>query len=76
MLKKLYTGSSVVATDLVSFQRQESLFIILNLVLLPLLLLMHSAFAGFWGKPSLAVVTAVGLLPRSECSPGAPLYLT
>ena len=61
MLKKLYTGSSVVATDLVSFQRQESLFIILNLVLLPLLVLMHSAFAGFWGKPSLAVVTAVGL---------------
>jgi signal transduction histidine kinase len=64
MLEKLYKRSSFTASDLPSFQRQETVFIILNLGLLATLLLTHTLSASFLGRPSrmlVLVLTAVFL---------------
>ncbi len=56
MLKKLYPSPSLLATDLGSFQRQETIFVIFNLVLLSVLVFLHHLFASFWGWPSGSVL--------------------
>ena len=60
MLKKLYPSPSLLATDLGSFQRQETIFVVFNLVLLSVLVFLHQLFASFWGWPSWSVLLTVG----------------
>jgi signal transduction histidine kinase len=63
VLKKRDASQSLLASDLTSFRRQESIFIALNLLILAVLFSLHWYFDAFWGKPSLllkgAVATAV-----------------
>ncbi|MBZ5705586.1 MAG: HAMP domain-containing histidine kinase [Acidobacteriia bacterium] len=61
MFKKLYPDSWLRASDLASFQRQESIFIVLNLALLAVLLLLHVCFASYWGTPTRALVVVLGV---------------
>ena len=64
VLKKLIRESSLLAPDFSSFKRQESTFIVLNLVVLAALLLIHTLFSSFFGRPPrlLVVVLAAGFL--------------
>jgi len=48
--------------DLLSFKRQQTVFIVLNLLVLVTLLLMHWSLASFWGNPSSWLVATVGLV--------------
>src|SRR5581483_1036312 len=48
--------------DLLSFKRQQTVFIALNLLLLGILLLMHWSLASFWRPPSGWLVAAVALV--------------
>ncbi len=52
MLKQLYPDSSLLGSDLAAFKRQESIFVILNLVVLAGLLILHAFFASYWGAPT------------------------
>ena len=61
MFEKLYKRSSLTASDLPSFQRQETVFIVLNLGLLASLLLSHTIFSGFLGPPSRALLLVFSL---------------
>ena len=61
MLKKLFSASSLLASGLPAFQRQESVFTILDLFLLALLLLFHALFSTYWGNPSRALVIVLGI---------------
>lgn len=61
MLKKLFPSESLLASDLDSFRRQESIFISLNLLILLVLFSLHLYFAAFWGKPGLILIVAVAL---------------
>lgn len=57
------------ALDLLSFKRQQSVFIVLNLLLLLVLLLMHWSLESYWNKPSpwlVATTVAVFLLRIPE----------
>jgi signal transduction histidine kinase len=51
----------LLASDLVSFRRQESILIVLNLLILAVLLSLHWYFAAFWGKPTPLLIAAIGL---------------
>ncbi len=64
VLKQLIRESSLLAPDFVSFKRQESIFIVLNLFVLAVLLLIHTLFSSHLGSPPplLMVVLAVGFL--------------
>jgi signal transduction histidine kinase len=53
---KLYKKSLFTAADLPSFQRQESVFIMLNIGLLGVLLLLHILFSSYLGHPSRTLV--------------------
>ena len=69
MPKKLFSSQSLLASDVSSFRRQESIFIGLNLLILAVLFSLHWCFAGFWGKPAFlltAVGSAGGLLKVAE----------
>ena len=59
VLRKLSPSRSLTASDLVSFRHQESLFIVLNLLLLAVLFSLHWYFAAFWGKPTPLLIIAV-----------------
>jgi len=61
VLKKFHPSSSLslLASDLASFQRQESIFIVLNLLLLSVLVFLHWLFASFWGSFSRSLVLAI-----------------
>jgi two-component system, NtrC family, sensor histidine kinase HydH len=48
--------------DLLSFKRQQTVFIGLNLLVLAVLLLMHWSLASFWGNPSPWLMATVGLV--------------
>ena len=63
MLRKLFPSQSLLASDLSSFRRQESIFIILNLLILIVLFSLHLYFASFWGRPVplLVIATAIGV---------------
>jgi signal transduction histidine kinase len=50
------------ALDLLSFKRQQTVFIGLNLLVLAVLLLMHWSLASFWGNPSPWLMATVGLI--------------
>ena len=60
MLEKKQPDSSLLVSDLASFKRQESTFIILNLVLLAGLLLLQVLFASYWGNPSKTIILGLG----------------
>jgi signal transduction histidine kinase len=62
-----YRHSFLLASDLASFRRQESTFIVINLVLLGLLLLLQTLLASYWGEPSTALVVtlAAGFLLKA-----------
>lgn len=60
MLEKLYRRSSFTVSDLPSFQRQETVFIILNLGLMAALLLMHYVSSSFLGQPSRVLILVLG----------------
>ncbi len=59
MLRRLFPDASLAASDVAAFQRQESIFVSLNLVLLAVLLFLHWCFASFWGNPSQSLVIAI-----------------
>jgi len=59
MLKKLFPNASMLASGLTSFQRQESVFIFLNLLLLSVLVFLHWLFASFWGNFSRSLIFAI-----------------
>jgi len=61
VLRKIFPSQSLLASDLSSFRRQESIFIVLNLLILAVLLSLHFYFASFWGRPPLLLVVAVGI---------------
>jgi two-component system, NtrC family, sensor histidine kinase HydH len=57
------------ASDLPSFRRQETVFIILNIGFLTCLLTLHTVFGSFWGRPTVPLVLvmfAVVLLNAAE----------
>ena len=60
MIEKLYTGSSFTASDLPSFRRQETVFILLNVGFLALLLTVHTVFQSYWGRPTVTLVLLAG----------------
>lgn len=59
MLEKLYRRSSFTASDLPSFRRQETVFIVLNITFAVLLLVLHMFLASYWGHPSNALILCV-----------------
>ena len=54
--RKLYTDTSGSAPDLYTFRRQESTFILLNLLLLGVILALHISLTSLWGPPSRAIL--------------------
>ena len=56
----MFPSRSLVASDLDSFRRQESILIALNLSILVVLLSLHLYFASFWGKPTPLLILGVG----------------
>lgn len=61
MFARLFPSRSLLAPDVSSFRRQESTFIVLNLLILAVLFSLHLYFAAFWGQPSRLLVAAVAL---------------
>ena len=61
MLKQLYPDSSLLGSDLAAFKRQESIFVVLNLILLAVLLSLHASFSSYWGSPTRTQVIALGI---------------
>jgi len=59
VLKTVFPSPSLVASDLDSFRRQESILIALNLSILIGLFCLHLYFASFWGRPGLLLILAV-----------------
>lgn len=62
VLKKFYPSPSLLASDLSSFRRQETIFVVFNLVLLSVLVFLHHLFASFWGAPSRSLLLAIALV--------------
>ncbi len=60
MLKQLYPDSSLLGSDLAAFKRQESIFVILNLVLLAGLASLHGFFSSYWGAPTRLQIGILG----------------
>jgi len=60
VLRKVFPLQSSLASDLDSFRRQESIFIILNLLILLGLFFLHFYFAAFWGMPSPLLIAGIG----------------
>jgi two-component system, NtrC family, sensor histidine kinase HydH len=61
VLRRLFSSQSLLAPDLISFRRQESIFIALNLLILVVLFSLHLYFSDFWGRPSRLLIVAVAL---------------
>jgi len=61
VLRKQFPTRSLLASDLSSFRRQESILILLNLLILVVLFSLHLYFAAFWGKPAPLLIAAVGI---------------
>ena len=62
LLKRFRPAPSTLASDVPTFRRQESTFVILNLSLLAVLLFLHWYFASFWGNPPRSVVIAIAFV--------------
>jgi len=60
VLKTVFPSRSLVASDLDSFRRQESILIALNLLILIVLFSLHLYFASFWGRPTPLLILGVG----------------
>jgi two-component system, NtrC family, sensor histidine kinase HydH len=56
-MNQIYSDSALFGSDFDSFRRQESIFIVLNLLVLALELLVHTVFADYFGLPSRVTVT-------------------
>jgi two-component system, NtrC family, sensor histidine kinase HydH len=56
VIEKLYRRSLFTASDLPSFQRQETVFIILTIGFLTCLLTLHTIFRSYWGRPTAPLV--------------------
>ena len=61
MLRIGFPQQSLVASDLDSFRRQESILISLDLSILLVLFTLHLYFASFWGRPAPLLVAGVAL---------------
>ena len=61
MLNTQFPSQSLVASDLDSFRKQESILIGLNLLILVVLFSLHLYFASFWGKPARLLILAVAV---------------
>ena len=61
VFNRAFPSRSLVASDLDSFRRQESILIALNLLILIVLFLLHLYFASFWGNPKPLLILAVGI---------------
>jgi two-component system sensor histidine kinase HydH len=61
---RLIRESSLLAPDFASYRRQESVFVVLNLVVLAVLLLIHTLFSSVFGHPPqmLFIVLGFGFL--------------
>ena len=59
MLRVVFRSHSLLASDLDSFRRQESILIALNLLILVVLFSLHLYFASFWGNPGPLLIAAV-----------------
>ncbi len=59
MLRIGFPQQSLVASDLDSFRRQESILISLDLSILLVLFTLHLYFASFWGRPAPLLVAGV-----------------
>jgi len=59
VLRNFYPSPSLLASDLASFQRQESIFTAFNLLLLAVLVFLHHLFASFWGSPSRSILPVI-----------------
>jgi signal transduction histidine kinase len=55
----IFRSQSLLASDLDSFRRQESILIALNLLILVVLFSLHLYFASFWGNPGPLLVAGV-----------------
>ena len=60
VLNPVFPSQSLVASDLDSFRRQESILIALNLLILIALFSRHVYFASYWGEPVPLLMWAVG----------------
>ena len=61
LFKKLFPASSLVASGLPAFQRQETIFVTLDLSLLSILLVCHALLSKYWGNPSTLLVLVLGI---------------
>jgi signal transduction histidine kinase len=61
LFKKLFPASSLVASGLPAFQRQETIFVTLDLSLLSILLVSHALLSTYWGNPSTLLVSVLGI---------------
>src|SRR3974377_2210081 len=61
-----FPSQSLVASDLDSFRRQESILIALNLLILIVLFSLHLYFASFWGRttPLLFLGVSFGIIAK------------
>jgi two-component system sensor histidine kinase HydH len=53
--------SGALPPDVASFQRQETIFIVINLALIAGLLLLQTVFASYWGQPSRSLLQVLGV---------------
>ena len=61
LFKKLFPASSLLASGLPAFQRQETIFVTLDLSLLSILLVCHALLSAYWGNPSTLLVSVLGI---------------
>jgi len=59
VFKKLYPHPSLLSSGLATFQRQETIFVGLNLLLLAILLCAHTIFGKYWGAPDRVMIIAL-----------------
>jgi signal transduction histidine kinase len=62
VLEKLYRRSSFIVSDLPSFRRQETVFIVLNITFPVLLLLLHMILSSYWGHPSNTLILFIAVV--------------
>jgi signal transduction histidine kinase len=67
MQRKPFPDAFVLAPDVSTFRRQESVFIGLNLSLLAVLLFLHWRFTSFWGNPPQPLVIATVAVFLLKC---------
>jgi len=61
LFKKIFPASSLVASGLPAFQRQETIFVTLDLALLSILLVCHALLSAYWGNPTTLLVSVLGI---------------